>query len=229
MYSISALPTLMSIACSLFLTIAAKANPLTPEDVRAEREQIPKQIAQEKAQAAELFRASQNGPLLKRVTSGVSVVENKLQQTDIVTRRTNDDIKADILGARQITLYARAEARTFLSHRPTNSLPLYLDSSARKNPETYLRSEALQSGVNILVPWKTIDAPACLTAAELERYIQMRCDLKLKTGDYWSQLLASRMNDEQLAQLRYYDYLDLNAPKQPVLVFHCTELRGRSN
>jgi hypothetical protein len=209
--------------------MAAKADLLTPADIRAEREQISKQIAQEKAQAAELFRASQNGPLLKRATSGVSVVENKLQQTDIVTRRTNDDIKADILGARQITLYARAEARTFSSHRPPNSLPLYLDTSGRNNPETYLRPDELQSGVNILVPWKTIDAPACLNATELEDYIQMRCDLKLKTGDYWSQLHASRLNDAQLAQLRYYDYLDIYAPKQPVLVFHCTELRGRNN
>lgn len=229
MFSTYALPTLRSIAYSLFLTIAAKANPLTPEDVRAEREQIPKQIAQEKAQAAELFRASQNASLLKRVTPGVSVVENKLQQTDIVTRHTNDDIKADALGEKQLTLYAGVEARTFSSHHPTNSLPLYLDASGRKNPETYLWPEELQSGVNVLVPWKTIDAPACLTAVELERYIQMRCDLKLKTGDYWSQLHASRLNDEQLAQLRYYDYLDLHAPKRPVLVFHCTELRGRNN
>lgn len=227
MFSTSALLTLMSIACSL--TIAAKANPLTAEDVRAEREQIPKPIAQEKAQAAELFRASQNAPLLKRVTSGISVVEDKLQQTDIVTCHTNDEIKADILGGKQLTLYARSEARTFSSHRPTNSLPLYLDASGRKKPETYLRPEELQGGVNILVPWKTIDAPACLTVTELESYIQMRCDFKLKTGDYWSQLHASRLNDEQLAQLRYYDYLDIYAPKQPVLVYHCTELRGRNN
>ena len=229
MFSISALPTLTSIACSLLLTAAADANPLTPEDVRAEREQIPREIAQEKAHAAELFRASRNVPLLKRVTSGVSIVENKLTGADITTRRKIEETAAGVLGERQFTLYARTEGRTYSAHHPTNSLPLYLDPNRRKKPETYLPPEQLQRGVNILVPWKTIEAPACLTAAELEDYIQMRCDLKLKTGDYWSQLHASRLTDKQLVELRYYDYLDLHAPKQPVLVFHCTELRGRSN
>jgi hypothetical protein len=220
---------LTSIACSLLLPTAADANPLTPEDVRAERKQIPREIAQEKAHAAELFRASRNTPLLKRVTSGVSIVENKLGSADMTIRRKIEETEAGVLGEKQFTLYARTEGRTYSGHHPTNSLPLYLDPSGRKKPETYLPSDELQRGVNILVPWKNIDAPACLTAVDLESYILVRCDLRLKTGDYWSQLHASRLTDEQLAKLRYYDYLDLHTPMQPVPVFHCTELRGRSN
>jgi len=221
-FSTFAYPTLISTVCSLVLTHAVDANPITQEDVRAEREQITREIAREKAQAAELFRAGQNLPLLKRVSSGVSTVENKLTEANIVARPRMEEIEAAPLGKRQITLYARTETRTYSAHRPTNSLALYVDPNGRKKPETYLATEDLRRGVNILVPWKTMEAPACLTASELEGYIRMRCDFKLKTGDYWSQLHASRLNDEQLAQLRYYDYLDIHAAKQPVLVFHCT-------
>jgi hypothetical protein len=151
-------------------------------------------------------------------------VDNKLTEADIVARPKMEETETATLGKRPLTLYARIETRTYSAHRPTNSLALYVDPNGRKKPETYLATEDLRRGVNILVPWKTMEAPACLTASELEGYIRMRCDFKLKTGDYWSQLHASRLNDEQLAQLRYFDYLDIHAAKQPVLVFHCTEL-----
>lgn len=220
---------LKSIACSLLLVDVALGNPLTAEDVRAERTLISKEIAQEKAQAAELFRASQNVPLLRRVSAGVSVVENKLSSVDTTTERKFEDVAIRNLGKQQLALHAQVDSRTYFAHHPTNSPVCYVDAKGTKNPETFLPREELQRGVNILVPWKTIDAPACLTAAELEGYIQMRCYPQLKTGDYWSQLHAARLSDDQLAQLRYYDYLDLHAPRQPVLVYRCTELRGRNN
>ena len=220
---------LRSIAYSLLLANTALGNPLTSEDVRRERTLIAKGLAQEKAQAAELFRASQNVPLLRRVTAGVSVVENKLASADTTSRQELADVETRNLEEQQLTLHAPADARTYSAHHPTNSLACYLDVNGRKNPETFLPREELQRGANVLVPWQTIDAPACLAAAELEGYIRMRCDLKFKTGDYWSQLHASRLNDEQLAHLRYYDYLDLHAPRRPVLVYRCTELRGRNH
>src|ERR1039458_4730817 len=67
-------------------------------------------------------------------------------------------------------------------------------------------------------------APACLPALELEDYIHLRIECGLKTGDYWAQLYANKYTDEQLALLRYYDYLDTSTPMQPVAVYRCTEL-----
>ena len=69
-----------------------------------------------------------------------------------------------------------------------------------------------------------IAAPACLPALELEEYIHLRIECGLKTGEYWAQLYANKYTDEQLALLRYYDYLDTSTPMQPVAVYRCTEL-----
>jgi len=75
-------------------------------------------------------------------------------------------------------------------------------------PETYVDPEILKGGVNILTLKGTKQVPACLSGEALENYLQLRCDQKLQPGDYWRELHARKLDDEQLARLRYYDYLD---------------------
>ena len=104
-----------------------------------------------------------------------------------------------------------------------------MDRNRRRAPETYVDAEILKGGVNILTLKGTNQVPACLSGEALEDYLQLRCDRKLQPGDYWRELHARRLDDEQLARLRYYDYLDTHVALRSVPVYQCMEIRSRNH
>jgi len=222
-----AFPTLSLIGCSLAL--AAAAGPITPEDIRAERGIIPKALAQEKAEAMEIFRASQQPLLYRRATAGISRIEDKLANTATNEAPDTPDLELLSLGDKGSPLRAEVNKKSYTTHRPANGLPTYLDAKHRRSPEMYLSPEALAAGANILTPEATLQVPACLGPEELEDYLHMRCDRKFRSGDYWKELHAGRLNDHELACLRYYDYLDTNVALRSVPVYQCTEVQSRNH
>jgi len=214
------------IGCSLALSVAAV--PVTVEDVRAERESIPRSLAREKVEAIEIFRASGQPLLWQRAMCGISCIENKLQGTP--TNAAAESSAPQVpLGDRKLTLHADVLKKTYTACRPANGMPLYVDRNSRRAPETYIDPEILRAGVNILIPKGTNQVPACLGGQELEDYLHLRCDQKLRTGGYWKELHARRLDDEQLARLRYYDYLDTHVALRSVPVYQCIEIRSRNH
>lgn len=227
MFTTFAFRTLRLIACSLALNVLA--GPITPEDVRAEREFFPKALAQEKAEAAEIFRASQQALLYRRAITGISRIEEQLANMAINPLSHEAALKLTPLGNKRVPLQAEVKKRSYTTHRPTNGMPAYLDSTGRRSPETYLSPELLAGGVNILTPKGTLQVPACLEAGELENYLHWRCDRKVRTGDYWKELHAGRLDDRELACLRYYDYLDANVALRSLPVYQCIEIQRRND
>jgi hypothetical protein len=218
--------TLSLIGCSLAL--GAAASPVAPGDVRAERDSIPRALAQEKVEAIAMFRASQQPLLWQRAMSGISRIENKLQSA-----QTNAAVESSALlltlGDKKLSLHADVLKQSYTAYRPTNGMPLYVDRNRRRAPETYVDPEILKSGVNILTLKGTNQVPACLSGEALENYLHLRCDQKLQTGDYWRELHARKLDDEQLARLRYYDYLDTHVALRSVPAYQCTEIRSRNH
>jgi hypothetical protein len=214
------------IGCSLAL--GAAAGPVTVADVRTERDSIPRALAREKAEALAIFRASRQPLLWQRAMSGISCIENKLQSTP-----TNAPAESSALlltlSDKKLTLQAEVLKKSYTACRPVNGLPLYVDRNRRRAPETYLDPKILKGGVNILTLKGTNQIPACLSGEELEDYLQLRCDQKLQTGDYWRELHARKLDDEQLARLRYYDYLDAHVALRSVPVYQCMEIRSRNH
>ena len=227
MFTTFAYRTLRLIACSLALNVLA--GPITPEDVRAEREIFPKPIAQEKAEAAEIFRASQQPLLYRRAIAGISRIEDRLANMAINATSHEVPIKLIPLGNKRVPLQAEVKKRSYTTHRPTNGMPAYLDSTGRRSPEAYLSREMLGGGANILTSKGALLVPACLGADELENYLFWRCDRKIRTGAYWNELHAGRLNDQELACLRYYDYLDANVALRSVPVYQCIEIQSRNH
>jgi hypothetical protein len=218
--------TLSLIGCSLAL--GAAAGPVTVADVRTERDSIPHALAREKAEALAIFRASRQPLLWQRAMSGISCIENKLQSTPTNAAAESSALLLT-LGDKKLTLQAEVLKKIYTACRPVNGLPLYVDRNRRRAPETYLDPEILKGGVNILTLKGTNQIPACLSGEELEDYLQLRCDQKLQTGDYWRELHAGKLDDEQLARLRYYDYLDAHVALRSVPVYQCTEIRSRNH
>jgi hypothetical protein len=219
--------TLRLIACSLALNVLA--GPITPEDVRAERELFPKALAQEKTEAAEIFRSSQQPLLCRRAIAGISRIEDKLANMAINAPSHEVPLKLIPLRNKRVPLQAEVKKRSYTTHRPTNGMPAYLDSPGRRSPEAYLGPEMLAGGANLLTPKGTLQVPACLGGEELENYLHIRCDRRFRFGDYWKELHAGRLKDEELARLRFYDYLDANVPLRSVPVYQCTEIQGRNH
>ena len=226
MFTTFAYRTLSLIGCSLAL--GATACPVTVGDVRTERDSIPRALAQEKAEAIAIFRASQQPLLWQRAMSGISRIENKLQSA-----QTNAAVESSALlltlGDKKLSLHADVLKQSYSAYRPTNGMPLYVDRNRRRAPETYLDPEILTGGVNILTLKGTNQVPACLSGEALENYLHLRCDQKLQTGDYWRELHARKLDDEQLARLRYYDYLDTHVALRSVPVYQCMEIRSRNH
>jgi hypothetical protein len=185
-------------------------------------------LAQEKAEAIAIFRASQQPLLWQRAMSGISRIENDLQSA-----QTNAAVESSALlltlGDKKLSLHADVLKQSYTAYRPTNGMPLYVDRNRRRAPETYVDPEILKSGVNILTLKGTNQVPACLSGEALENYLHLRCDQKLQTGDYWRELHARKLDDEQLARLRYYDYLDTHVALRSVPAYQCTEIRSRNH
>ena len=226
MFTTFAYRTLSLIGCSLAL--GAAACPVTVGDVRTERDSIPRALAQEKVEAIAMFRASQQPLLWQQAMSGISRIENELQSA-----QTNAAVESSALlltlGDKKLSLHADVLKQSYTAYRPTNGMPLYVDRNRRRAPETYVDPEILKGGVNILALKGTNQVPACLSGEALENYLHLRCDQKLQTGDYWRELHARKLDDEQLARLRYYDYLDTHVALRSVPVYLCTEIRSRNH
>ena len=219
--------TLSLIGCSLTMSLGVAAGPLDSTDVCAERGAIPKALAHEKAEAIEVFRASQQALLRDRAMSGISQVENKLQGA-----QTNATVESDApllsLGETKLTVHANVLKKSYTVHHPSNGKPIYVNINGRRAPENYVAPEILSTGVNILTPKGTVRVPVCLGGEELENYLQLRCDQKIQTGDYWKELHARKLDDQQLARVRYYDYLDTHVALRSVPVYQCMEIRSRT-
>ncbi len=226
MFTTFAYRTLSLIGCSLALSVAA--GPVTVEDVRAERQSIPRALAREKAEAIEIFRASRQPLPWQRAMCGIARVENKLQGVQTNAAADPGDLQVS-LGDRKLTRHADVLKRTYTACRPANGMPVYVDRTSRPAPETYIPPEILKAGVNLLIPKGTNEVPACLGGQELEDYLHLRSDQKLRAGDYWKELHARRLDDEQLARLRYYDYLDTHVALRSVPVYQCIEIRSRNH
>jgi hypothetical protein len=185
-------------------------------------------LAQEKVEAIAIFRASQQPLLWQRAMSGISRIENDLQSA-----QTNAAVESSALlltlGDKKLSLHADVLKQSYTAYRPTNGMPLYVDRNRRRAPETYVDPEILKGGVNILTPKGTNQVPACLSGEALENYLRLRCDQKLQPGDYWRELHARKLDDEQLARLRYYDYLDTHVALRSVPVYQCMEIRSRNH
>ena len=226
MFTTFAYRTLSLIGCSLAL--GAAACPVTVGDVRTERDSIPRALAQEKVEAIAIFRASQQPLLWQRAMSGISRIENELQSA-----QTNAAVESSALlltlGDKKLSLHADVLKQSYTAYRPTNGMPLYVDRNRRRAPETYVDPEILKSGLNILTLKGTNQVPACLSGEALEDYLRLRCDQKLQPGDYWRELHARKLDDEQLARLRYYDYLDTHVALRSVPVYQCMEIRSRNH
>ena len=218
MFTTFAYRTLSLIGCSLAL--GAAASPVTVGDVRTERDSIPRALARDKAEAIAIFRASQQPLLWLRAMSGISCIENKLQSTPTNAAAETSALLLT-LGDNKLTLHADVLKKSYTACQPTNSLP--------RAPETYVDPEILKGGVNILTLKGTNQVPACLSGEALENYLQLRCDQKLQPGDYWRELHARKLDDEQLARLRYYDYLDTHVALRSVPVYQCMEIRSRNH
>lgn len=210
------------------LGISVIASPVSPADVRAERAAIPIAIAQRKTEAAELFRASQQSLLLQRALIGISRIENKLASTATNATLELPELKFQPLGAKHIPLPTGIEQKSYTTHGPTNGMPNYLNRHHRRTPEEYLPAEKLMKGANVLTPKGTVSVPVCLSPGAVEDYLQFRCDRRIRAGGYWSELHAGRLDDAELARLRYYDYLDANIALRPVPVYQCRELQSRN-
>jgi hypothetical protein len=211
-------------AISMLVSVAAAAGPLSTEDVRLERQSIPPEVCQEKARAFAQLRVSGSDLAKWVLVSGTSTIQNKLYAADASVIIPTRETPSDQLGSEKFNFGIEVSRRNFSAHYPGNGLKNIIDAKGVPHPELFVSPTDLQTGVNLLVPFKTIQAPACLSALDLEEYIHLRLECGLKTGDYWAQLHSNKYTDEQLALLRYYDYLDANAPKQPVSVYRCTEL-----
>ncbi|MBE0541692.1 MAG: hypothetical protein IH623_09940 [Verrucomicrobia bacterium] len=227
MFTTFAYRTLSLIGFSLALTAAA--GPITSDDVRVERGIIPKALAQEKVEAVEILRASQQPLLCRRAIAGISRIENKLANTATNAASRAADVKLVLLGNKRVSLQAEVKKEGYTTYRPANGLPTYLDRNGRRSPEDYLNPDVLKGGANILTPKGTLEVPACLGPKELEDYLHLRCDRKIRTGDYWRELHAGRLNDQELASLRYYDYLDANVALRSVPVYQCMEIKSRNH
>ena len=226
MFTTFAYRTLSLIGCSLAL--GAAACPVTVGDVRTERDSIPRALAQEKVEAIAMFRASQQPLLWQQAMSGISRIENELQSAQTNAAAESSALLLT-LGDKKLTLHADVLKQSYTAYRPTNGMPLYVDRNRRRAPETYVDPEILKGGVNILALKGTNQVPACLSGEALENYLHLRCDQKLQTGDYWRELHARKLDDEQLARLRYYDYLDTHVALRSVPVYRCTEIRSRNH
>ena len=226
MFTTFAYRTWSLIGCSLTLSVAA--GPVTVEDVRAERQSIPRALARDKVEAIEVFRASHQPLLWQRAVCGISCIENKLQTVQTNAAAGPSPLQV-LLGDRRLTPHADVLVRTYTACQPANGMPVYVNRTSRRAPETYVAPEILKAGVNILTPKGTNEVPACLAGQELEDYLHLRCDQKLRTGDYWKELHAHRLDDEQLARLRYYDYLDTHVALRSVPVYQCMEIRSRNH
>jgi hypothetical protein len=206
--------------------MATFAGPLTPADVQEERATIPSALAAEKAEANQVFQASRQFSLACRALEGISRIEDSLSQVSTNVPAATAEMRPTILGEKRMPLGVTVIKRIHTTTVPTNGFNCYLDAQNRRSPELYLDSASLKRGVNVLVPKGVFPIPSCLQAAEVDDYLIERIDRNLTVGAYWNHLHSGRIPDEELARLRYYDYLDTHTPLHSVPVYQCTEIRG---
>lgn len=220
---IFALRILSLLVCSV---LAVRAGPVTPTDVREERASIPSALAAEKAEAIQVFQASQQISLAVRAMEGISRIEDSLSRIETNVSTAIPEVQPAILGEKRMPLGLTVTKHIYTTAAPTNGFICYLDARNRRSPELYLASTSLKQGANVLVPKCILPVPACLSATELDDYLVERLDHNFPTGAYWRHLHSGHIRDDELARLRYYDYLDTHAPLHSVPVYQCIEIRG---
>lgn len=211
-----------------FLCIfCCQGNPVSEADVQKEKEALSRRIASAKAHAVQSLRGA-NPFVFNLATQGTSLIENKLQAVNTQTEQARTDIPALVLGSKVIRKSLKVEKAQSIVYRPPGTFPVFLDAQGRDNPENYLSTEELATGAHILTPLKTIPVPNCLTEQEVNEYVTIRLERGWQLGDYWRLLFSGTASFPELAQLRYYDYIETHATSRPVLVFRCTTVRGRA-
>ena len=221
-----ALHVLILSASNLFV-LTGLAVPITAEDVQLERQSIPSSICIEKHNAYENLTAGGSQLSQWPLIQGISPIYNKRINVDtslyIPTRNTTleNPQQAQVLSPRQ-GMIANYTLSTNFVHFPSNNFRNFISTPDMKHPEQYIKPEILHQGINVLTMVKSELIPSCLTAVEVEEYIQLRYQLKFDVGDYWLLLHSGTLSDNQLAALRYYDYLDQKANKQLVSIYNCS-------
>lgn len=210
------------------LNIEARAAcPISAKDVALERKALSSTLAMQKNEFLSLASSIHLNACIQPANRGISLVENQLQDSlniqGQVSKVNFEDLGTKVFGAKIQPTSA------YFTHNPTNGFKSILLHVGTKHPDAYLDPKDLQSGINLLIPAGSLSCPACLTSEDLEGYIHSRKDLKQGLGEYWNNLFSKRYTDEQLALLRYYEYVEINSPKVDVPVFYCTVVFGRNH
>ena len=200
------------------------AGPLTDQDVKAEQQLLNSSVCQDKLQAAQDMWSF---PTLvkKAVVSGSAVVCNKLSQLDYSQAILPLTVNLNPLSVVPVQNTNLLRGHTYLCHLPSTSFACFAAPANLNSPRKYI--PAVTDGANLMTQLGTLAIPNCLNPTEVEEYIHIRLELGLHTGAYWDQLNKNKLSLSLLAALRYYDYLDTFATKQPVAVFRCTEYIAR--
>ena len=206
---------------------AEAACPVTAKDVALERRALSASIASQKNEFLSLAVALHLNACIPPANRGISLIENELADS-LNIRGQVIPAKFEELGSKVYGENVRPVS-VFFTHIPTNGLKTVLLHIGMRHPDAYLEPKDLKAGVNLLIPAGTMRCPACLTSENLEGYIHSRQDLKQNLGEYWNNLFSGRYSDADLAFLRYYEYVEINAPKMDVPVFYCTVVVGRNN
>ena len=215
---------LLLISSNILYSFTAIAGPLTDQDIKAEQQLLTGYVCRDKSQASQDMWAF---PALakKAAVSGCAVVCNKLTQLDYTQVIIPLTVNLNSLSPALTSPTNFLRGNTYLCHRPVSSFTCFAVPAGFKSPEKYI--PAVPDGANLMTQLGTLSIPNCLSPPEVEDYIHIRLELGLHTGAYWDQLNKNKLSLSQLAALRYYDYLDTFATKQPVAVFRCTEYIAR--
>ena len=211
---------LILIGSNLFNT--AKANPITPNDVNQEKAIISPANCIVKLNTQSRFANSMSALTASVLTTGIAAIDNKLESQ--LNYPTIPPLTIDFAALNKTPMPPRAYTRNkpYTCHHPDNNLPNFLadETSLSKIPPNVKQ-------FNLLKARTTLQAPACLTFKELEDYIRLRVDQNLELGAYWRELHQPQRTANDLALLRWFDYLDENTSKQPVTVYTCTTYQLR--
>lgn len=204
------------------LALSALANPITPNDVKQERALINPANCMVKVNIQSLFASSMPELTAYALTTGIADIDNKLVEPQ--NSRTIQPLPVEFSQISKPTSQPRAYFKhaSYTCHSPSNSLPNFLATTTAL-PQIPQNAHKF----NLLEVKAIIQVPTCLTFKELEAYIRLRFDKNLGLGAYWKELHRTRITPEDLALLRWFDYLDENNPKQPVTVYTCTEYQLR--
>ena len=141
-------------ASSVIFGLAAAAGPLSADDIRLERQAVPRDICIEKARAYSCLQTTGSGLSKWVLLSGVSTVQNKLASVDVSTVIPPREAPLETLGAQPETLGSGAASRQFSAHVPDNGRKNILDARGIEHPKGMFRQKTSKAGSTCWCPSK---------------------------------------------------------------------------